>query len=401
MDGELLNAEIAVVGGGFVGSVLSARLAAGGRDVTVVEARPPGSPLDPRTTALAPSTRSVLAGLGVWEEVERAAQPIRAVHVSEERGFGFARLDAATEGAAALGWVVANPALQHVLEARARDGSGVRWIQPATVTALEATPRGVRLTLDDRSQVAAKLAVIADGTGSTTRDLAGFHLQRHPYGQHAVVSELAFEQPHGGSAFERFTDDGAMALLPRADGLMGLIWSVPEGRAGDLLDRTPEGFRAALQKRFGYRLGVLTDASPPAAFPLAFHRVDRFAGLRTVVLGNAAHTLHPVAGQGLNLGVRDAADLADRLEAAYGEVGIVDPGDPVVLAGWAASREADLARTVRLTDGLLDAFRGRHRGLRTLRGIALKALSAFPAGRHAFLEWAGGRAGQAPPSALS
>lgn len=393
--------DVLIAGGGLVGASLAAALAASPLRVAVVEPVAPQAPAQPsyddRTTAVSPSTRRVFEALGLWRQLQAEATPIREVHVSDRGRFGFARLRAQDEGVEALGYVLSNRQLGEVLPPHLETLPNCRLLRPAAVCSFsrEAEALAVTVQVGEETQILrTRLLVAADGARSPTRELLGVQARVNEYGQAAVIANITPEVGHGGRAFERFTEDGPLALLPSEGGRCALIWTVPAERAEAVLALSDEAFLAELQSRLGYRLGRLLKAGRRRAYPLAMVRARRFTAERAVIIGNAAHSLHPVAGQGFNLAIRDVAALAELLhEAAL--IG-ADPGAAGLLARYVEQRSGDYRRVAGFTDFLIRAFSNALPGLVQARNAGLLALDLLPAGKRGFLRHATGRSGSQP-----
>lgn len=391
------DAEVIIAGGGLVGASLALALRGTGRRVAVVEpvsARAEAQPsFDDRQTALAPTSRRFLQALGLWEALRDEAAPITAIHVSERGGCGFTRLTAAGEGLDALGHVVPNRALGAVLGAALAEAEQVTLHCPAEVTAVERGPERVRVSLAGDgapAELVAPLLVVADGMRSATREALGVGLRERPYGQTAIIANLRTEQDPRGRAFERFTPDGPLAVLPVADGAAALVWTLPGERARAIAALPDAAFLERLQDAFGWRLGRLQAVGERHAYPLTAITAERFTAARAAIIGNAAHALHPVAGQGLNLALRDVAALAELIAAAP------DPGAAGLLACYERERRGDYRRTFAFTDGLVRLFSNRLPPLAVLRNAGLTALDLLPPARRLLLRQATGRAGRLP-----
>ncbi len=394
--------DVVIAGGGVVGASLACALRGSGARVAVVEAGAPGAPeppsFDERHTALAPTTRRLLVALGLWPAIQASAAPIVEIHVSDRGRFGFTRMRAREEGLEALGWVVPNrvlgAALMPVLEA----GEPVRLYRPAGLAEVAGHEAAMRLTVvgsaGEREVIETALLVVAEGARSATRAALGIGVRERGYGQSAVIANLRPDHDPAGRAFERFTEHGPLALLPAGNGAAALIWAVPSAAADALLALDDRAFLARLQEAFGYRLGRFREAGARQAYPLAAITADRFTAPRTVVLGNAAHTLHPVAGQGFNLAGRDVAGLAETIEQALREGS--DPGAAGLLRDYERQRRADYRRTFTFTDALVRVFSNRLPVISPARNAALVALDLFPGARRRLMQQAMGRGGRLP-----
>lgn len=396
-----VDVDVLIAGGGLVGASLAAALGNSPLRLAVVEPVPAEAPAQPsyddRTTALSPSTQRVLSALGLWPELAGEAVPIREIHVSDRGRFGFVRMSAAEEHIEALGYVVTNRRLGEVLPPHMNRLPNCQVIQPATVEALEQEGEAVRVHLRQGGTTCglrARLLVAADGARSRTRELLGVEARVHDYQQVAVIANLTPERGHEGRAFERFTAEGPMALLPTFGGRCALIWTVPADRAEAVLALSDADFLAEVQQRFGYRLGRLLKSGRRAAYPLAMTNARRFAAERALIIGNAAHSMHPVAGQGFNLAIRDVAALAELLHEAA--LAGADPGAPELLRRYERAREGDCRRVTGFTDLLVRVFSSAVPGLTQARNAGLLALDLFPAGKRGFLRHAMGRSGSQP-----
>ena len=393
-----VDVDVLVVGGGLVGSSLAAALARSPVSLAVVEpvaAGGSGQPsFDDRCTALSPPSRSVFGALGLWEAIAPEATAIREIHVSERGGFGFARLRASEHGLEALGHVVPNRALGAALEPRLARQANLTRFCPDTVESVQRSPDSVEARLGSGETLRARLVVVADGADSRTRDELGIGVRRRGYRQAAVTANLTPALDHRGRAFERFAADGPLALLPLSSGRCALVRTVREEALEECLALDDRAFLADVQRQFGWRLGRLLRVGARSAYPLAALRSERFVAARAVVVGNAAHTLHPVAGQGFNLALRDVARLAETLHEAAVTGG--DPAEPARLAGYERDVRSDFQRTTTLTDTLVHVFGSTLPGLAPLRSAGLLALDLCPPARRGFALAAMGRAGRLP-----
>lgn len=395
--------DIVIAGGGMVGASLALALAGLPLRTLVVEAMPPADAAQPsyddRATAVSESSRRILDSIGCWAQLAAGAAPIRAVHVSERGAFGVTRLRAAEHGLSSFGHVVENRALGQALWQRLESAARVSLRVPARVTGLEQDDDGVMVALDagdgSATQVRARLLVAADGAQSPTRALAGIGEETRDYHQVAVIANITPAEDHGGTAFERFTASGPLAVLPLARGRATIVWTLPPPRAAAVMALADEAFLAELQHAFGYRLGVFRKVGRRASYPLSLVQARSWHAGRVVLAGNAAHGIHPVAGQGFNLGLRDAAALAELVARHPG-----DPGQAAVREEYAEWREADRARTVRDTDSLVQVFTSALAPLRAGRRLGLVGLDLLPAARAMVARRGMGLAGRLPRLAL-
>lgn len=384
MDGDY---DILLVGGGLVGASLARGLIGSRLRLAVVEAVPPATQARPghddRVIALSWTSRRILEALGCWADLAADAEPILRVHISERGQWGMARLDQADAGVPALGYVVTARALGQALWVGLEGRSDLDWLSPAELEAFEVQPEGVEARLRIRGEprrLRARLLVAADGGASRVRQTLGVPLWERDYGQTAVIANLTPSRPHGGMAYERFTPQGPLALLPMTEGRCSLVWTQPTEAVEEVLGLADGPFLNRLQATFGFRLGRLTQVGRRAAYPLRLAQARETVRPRVALIGNAAHTLHPVAGQGFNLGLRDVAALAEVLGDAQG-LG-EDPGGLSVLERYAAWRQADQDGTARLTDGLARLFRNPLAPVRLGRALGLLALDLTPPAKY-------------------
>lgn len=393
--------DVIVAGGGLVGASLCAALSASPLRLAVVEPVARGAPnqpsFDERMTALAPTTRRIFEALGLWADIRRDAAPIRQIHVSDRGRPGFVRMTAVEEGVDALGHVVPNRRLGEVLPAAVAGQANVTEYCPARVTAVETDAEGVTVHIADAGgerRLRAGVLVGADGARSAVRDMLGLEARWRGYGQTAVIANLVPEHDHRGVAYERFTPDGPLAVLPAGDGRCALVWTLPDAQVGDVLALEDADFLAALQSRFGHRLGRLLRVGGRQAYPLGRMHAPEVTAQRSVIIGNAAHTLHPVAGQGFNLAMRDVAVLAEQLHTAA--LSGRDVGDAAVLAAYARQRRRDYRLVMGFTHGLVTLFSNDLPLLAPARNAGLVAMDLFPGLKRRFIRTAMGRAGWLP-----
>ncbi|WP_436407906.1 UbiH/UbiF/VisC/COQ6 family ubiquinone biosynthesis hydroxylase [Dyella japonica] len=315
--------DVAVVGGGMVGAATALALARAGFATALVEARAPtpwsvDDEVDLRVVGLAPSSIALLDALGVWTSIRTSrASPYAHMHVWDAASGASIHFDAAKEGRDLLGYIVENSLVQWQLW-QALDAAGVRRVCPAKVSGYEVLEDRVQLTLSgaETDVLSARLLVAADGAASPLRAMAGIETRGRDYAQRGIVAHVQTERAHEGTAWQRFLDNGPLALLPLSDGRSSIVWSLPEDEAQHVLALDDAAFFQALGVASDFRLGRITGATARAAFPLRLQLADTYQAERFVLLGDAAHTVHPLAGQGVNLGLRDVAELRDTLVAA-------------------------------------------------------------------------------------
>ncbi len=394
--------DILIIGGGMAGASLACALGAGALRVGVIEAVAYGAPTQPsyddRTVSLALGSKRIFETLGVWSGIEaRGVNPIRHIHISDAGHAGLARLHSADVGAEALGYVVENRALGAALLERMQALPNLSLICPAQMTQLEPAPDAARVTVVQAGRtrvLGARLLVIADGGRSPARELAGIHARVHDYGQTAIVSNVTPALHHHDTAYERFTSSGPLALLPMRDDRCAVVWSVPPRDVETMLGVSDAEFLARLQTRFGDRLGRFSRVGRRNAYPLALTRVSAHVRARVALVGNAAHTVHPVAAQGFNLGLRDVATLAEVVTdaARAGE----DIGALAVLERYARWRRRDNLATTLLTDGLIRAFSNSFAPLALARNLGLIGVDLLPPVKRGLMRRTMGLAGKLP-----
>ena len=382
--GTLLEVDVAIVGG--VRALL-------------VETAPMGAATQPsfdeRTTALGNASRRIFEALGVWAEIAAEAAAIRAIHVSEAGRYGCARLRAAEQGIDAFGYVVANRRIGAALWGRLAKAPELVLRVPGAATDVEIGPQGVRFNVSAadgaHEAVSAALVVAADGAHSQIRAAAAIAAAVEDYEQVAVVATVAADRPHAGVAYERFTSAGPLAVLPLHDGTLAVIWACRPERARELLALDTDAYLRQLQRQFGWRAGRFVCAGRRGSYPLKLTRAATTVGVRTVLIGNAAQALHPVAGQGFNLGLRDAAMLAEVIVNARGDLGA-----PQLLERFAAWRARDRRGVVAFTDGLVKLFADQRPGVGWLRSLGLLLFDLAPPAKSALARVSAGVGGPAP-----
>jgi len=359
---------VLIVGAGPVGAVCALALQQQGVAAQVLEAQPEDARVDTRTLALSHGSRLILERLGVWARLDDAT-PITRIHISQRGALGVARLAAEEANVPALGYVLPYASLTVALK-RALADAGIAVDYGVAVTRIESGSEMASLHAADGRVHAAPLVVVADGGRGDTAPVPRFE---RDYDQTAVVCEVQTELPHASQAFERFTPEGPAALLPKGD-RYALVWTASREDAGRIAALPDDEFLAALYRHFGGRQGLFLHASPRKTFPLKLAWTGSAAAARVVRIGNAAQTLHPVAGQGFNIGLRDAWELASLCGDTPGD-GI---GAAAMLAAYARGRRLDVLGGVGFTDFLVRVFSNDSAPLRHARGLGLLALEALP-----------------------
>jgi 2-octaprenyl-6-methoxyphenol hydroxylase len=378
--------DVAIVGGGLIGGSLACALRRSGLKVALIEAAAPEAEAHPsydeRAIALSWGSRVILEAMGLWGAMGPDAAPIERIHISDRGRFGFSRLDRSELGVPALGYVAAARAMGAAIREGLKAPGAPDLLCPARVLGqrIETDRVEIRVsTPEGERALEARLLVAADGGDSAMRAGLGIECEEHPYGHDAIVATLTPERPAPGVAFERFTETGPLAMLPMTQGRYSMVWTCHESETAEILTLADSAFLGRLQERFGWRLGRLALPSTRRAYPLKLALARDSVRPRAVLIGNAAHTLHPVGGQGFNLGLRDVAALAEVLVDAAGRG--EDPGAPETLAAYKAWRARDQEAMARITDGLARFFVNPWAPLRMARDLGLIGLDLVPPAR--------------------
>lgn len=394
--------DIVIVGGGMVGASLAAALAPLPISIAVIEAWPPSGKTQPsyddRSTAVAEGSRRIFEGIGCWPEIEVSATPISRIHVSDRGRFGFARLDHRDYGVPALGYVVENRQLGGVLWQTLSGRDNVALMSPARVDAVQLGTGSVKLIINEDGKqptsLEASLLVAADGARSTVREMLKLGESTWEYGQAALIANVSPSESHRNEAYERFTETGPLALLPMSRNRCSLVWTLPPDLAAELAQADEADFLGRLQDEFGFRIGRFTRAGDRASYPLKLIRAQRQSAPRVLLIGNAAHSIHPVAGQGFNLGLRDVAALADVVADAVASG--TDPGVSSVLDCYSDWRRDDQQRVARITDSLVRLFTNPLSPVKAIRGLGLMGLDIAPGPKSVLAHQAMGLRGRLP-----
>lgn len=392
--------DLIIAGAGLAGNCLALALKDSGMNIAIVEANSRRqlreSPLGDRALALAAGTVELLEALNAWVGVADKATPIKQIHISDRGYFGKTRLSAAAQGVAALGYVIAARDIEeHVADLV--EQTGITRFYDTRVVGLMSGPDEVNVSLKQQGHslnLSAQLLVGADGGQSSVRKLLEIPQHTHDYGQTALVSTVKSSLPHHNTAYERFTAFGPLALLPSAGNLSSLVWTRSHEQAKDLLVCGEAEFLGELQDCFGYRLGALKLAAPRRAFPLSLIRAESMVAGRTVIIGNAVHQLHPVAGQGFNLGIRDVALLAELLiEQQQNQA---DLGDAERLKAYARQRQRDHDKTIGFTNNVVRIFSNDWLPVAAIRNAGLTLLDHLPGAKQLLARHAMGLAERMP-----
>jgi len=392
--------DIVIVGGGMVGASLASALSGHGLRLAVLEAFPleaEGQPCyDDRSIALAYGSKRILETMGLWSALDQAG----VCPIDTDRGhLGTTRLRAKDEGVEALGYVVENRVLGRVFAQRFGQMDDVELLSPVGLKSMDISAKRARLFVqqgDRLLDITARLVVAADGGQSLVRQWQGIETFQRDYGQTAVIANVSSAEPHHNIAYERFTDSGPLALLPMTPDEQGhsrssLVWTADNGEVEDIMGWDEATFKARLQARFGHRMGEITQVGTRSAYPLRLMQVREAVRERLAVIGNAAHQLHPVAGQGFNLGLRDVASLAQVVVDARRQDR--DIGQLEVLKAYGRGRRNDTLSTLFFTNTLVQAFSNNFTPLAVLRNLGLLATDTVPPLKHALARQAMGLSG--------
>jgi 2-octaprenyl-6-methoxyphenol hydroxylase len=383
--------SVIIVGGGMAGATLAlalSQLTKGRLPVHLVEATAPDAAdhpgFDARAIALAAGTCQQLARVGIWPHIAENATPITTVHVSDRGHAGFVTLSAEDYRIAALGQVVELHDVGQKIFKLLQKAPGVTLHCPDRVSQFTRSEEQVSVTLESGDVIKGSLLVAADGSRSALAASCGVSWQQSPYHQSAVIANVTTAVAHQGRAFERFTSYGPLAMLPMSQGRCSLVWCHPLEKQDQVLSWSDEKFCHELQKAFGWRLGKIEQAGIRSAYPLTLTTASSVASHRTVLVGNAAQTLHPIAGQGFNLGMRDVMSLAEVLTEAW--TAGRDVGGYALLTDYRDRRHADKQATIGVTDGLVHLFANRWAPLVVGRNAGLMAMELFTPARDALAQ---------------
>ncbi len=399
MQKKAQNFDLLIIGGGMVGASLACALGHQPLRIGIIEAVPFRSASQPsyddRSIALAYGARKIFEGMGLWPSLEKIVTPIKQIHVSDRGHFGATRMDAASEGYPALGYVVENRDLGELFATSLAALPNVELICPAQLKNFTINVDEVEVVIEkggETETLTAKLIVGADGGRSVVRQLAGISHTTKDYQQSAIIANITPSRPHQNIAYERFTDSGPLALLPMSEGRCSLVWTVNQAQVEEVMGWDEATFLAHLQTRFGMRLGTLKKAGKRNAYPLTQVRADEHIRPRLALIGNAAHLLHPIAGQGFNLGIRDVAALAQVVvEAKDQNIGALS-----TLNQYDQWRSHDQTCVANLTDGLVRIFSNQITPLVIGRNSGLLAMDLIPPMKRTLMRQTMGLAGKLP-----
>ncbi len=406
---QALEFDIAIIGGGMVGTSLASLLAASQSQlrIALIEAQPFAHAdeihfqpsFDARSTALSYGTAAILRELGLWEKLQKHITPIAQVHVSDRGHFLGGVIDAQENNLDAVGYVVENTWLGQVLLAHVQLQRNVQCFTSATVSRLTPQQDSALLSIKTDAQellIKTSLAVIADGGDSPLRSALGMGTHVRTYGQTAIITNVEFSEPHNGVAYERFTADGPVALLPLGESSSAqqsaLVWTLPTAQADEIFSLSDADFLVQLQARFGFRVGRFNRVAKRYAYPLQLVVAEEQIRSHLVLLGNAAHFLHPVAGQGFNLALRDCVCLVETLRQAIAQK--QSPGDLAVLQNYLDKQKVDQQITIEFSDKLVRMFSSDQLPLIVMRHLGLLSLESIPLLKNQFIAQTMGTAGR-------
>lgn len=392
-----------IIGGGLVGAGLACALRDQPIKLGVVEAIPTNADVQPsyddRGLGVAPASQRILQGIGLWDQLKDEATPIKKIHISDRGHFGATRISAAKLGVDQLGHIVIGRALGAALQNSVSTAKNTEFICPATIAAVENFDDHIKIDIkqqDTIRTVTTRLLIAADGGQSQVRDLLGVSTESKEYDQTAIVTNVIPEIDHNNTAYERFTSSGPLALLPSSDQRCVVVWTTQTDQAETILQLSEAEFLKELGERFGHRLGKFIKMGQRRSYPMRLIKTNQLTGPNFAILGNAAHTIHPNAAQGLNLGLRDVAQLAEQIVDAIRNEQAINSTE--LLDTYAKSRQRDHQQVIRFSDGLTKLFYNDNPFLVTFRNLAMLGLDQCPAAKRALSRRAMGLAGE--PSRL-
>jgi 2-octaprenyl-6-methoxyphenol hydroxylase len=397
------DVELLVTGGGLNGLLLGIACAGAGLETTVIDRQDPatmvGEAFDGRASAIAYGSKLVLDATGLWPQIAAEAEPILEIRVADDDSSLFLHYDhrdlgTPEGGPAPLGYIVENRVLRRALIERARGLPSLRLLAPQTVESVTRDDDGATAALGDRSVLRARLVAAADGKESPLRNAAGIRTVEWRYRQIGIVTTVAHERPHAGIAIEHFLPAGPFAILPMTGNRSSIVWTENAALAPHLMTLPDGEFAAELRARFGDFLGHVKPVGPRWAYPLSLMQAERYIARRLALVGEAAHVIHPIAGQGLNVGVRDVAALAEAVIDAR-RLGL-DIGDDVVLERYERWRRLDAVLLAGVTDGLNRLFSNTVPPVKLARDLGLAAVNRLPPLKRLLMQHAMGTLGDRP-----
>jgi len=371
--------DVIVNGGGMVGATLACLLAKAGRKVAVIEAfkAKPFSPEDEydlRVSAISRASQNAFVEAGVWDDIlAMRASPYEAMDVWDAAGDGNVRFDAAELGEPDLGHIIENRIIQLALTEQMAQSQNITLFLPNSFHSFEQSDEKISVTLEDNTELSAQLLVGADGANSKVRNLAGIDFERDDYAQSGLVAVVKTQESHQFTAWQRFQPSGPLAFLPLADGSCSIVWTLPSDRADYYLSRSKADFKEALAEALDHKLGKITKVSKRAAFPLKGSQAESYIDDRIALVGDAAHTIHPLAGQGVNLGIKDALELAQQISLAKGDL-----GSHKLLRRYERARRGDNVLTMRAMEGFRLLFGHSASPVKSLRNMGMNLFNQMP-----------------------
>ena len=393
------DAELVIAGGGLNGMLLAVACAGAGLSTIVVDRQEPAAMLadrfDGRTSAIAYGSRLVFDGIGLWPAIESEAEPILEIRVADDDAPLFLHYDHRDLGGnAPLGYIVENRVLRHALFDRAATLPSLRLLAPRSVAEMQTSDTGATVTLEDGTRLRTRLVAAADGQNSPLRRAAGIGTVEWRYRQTGIVTTVQHERPHGGIAIEHFLPAGPFAILPMTGNRSSIVWTEDSDLAPHLLALSDAEFATELRTRFGDFLGAVEPVGPRWSYPLALMQAERYAGRRLALVGEAAHVIHPIAGQGLNIGIRDIAALAEIIIDAR-RLGL-DIGDASFLERYERWRRSDALLLAAVTDGLNRLFSNTIMPVKLARDVGLAIVNRLPPLKRLLMQHAMGVLGDRP-----
>lgn len=389
--------DVIIVGSGLIGSATGIALAQAGLSVLLIDSTPTDKRLstayDGRTSAVAKGSVGVLTSIGVWNQIEEC-EPILDIRVCDLNGKFHVHYDHREAGDDPFGYITENRMLRGALYRKADTTPGLTQHHPATVAAITHLPASVAVTLSDGTHWQAPLMLVADGKFSSTREQLGIGHKTLGYGQTAIVCTIAHEQPHHGVAVEKFRPAGPFALLPMTHQRTNIVWAESDAVAARMLELTNTERHAELALRIGDHLGAFEQIGPCHSYPLKLIHAERYIAPRTALIGDAAHAIHPIAGQGANLGYRDVAAICE-LVIEQARLGL-DVGSDALLQRYVNWRRLDTLTMSAATDGLTRLFSNPIPAVRLLRDVGLGMVNEMKPVKHYFMRHAMGMVGNLP-----
>ena len=390
--------DLVVLGGGLTGFAMAAAAATPGCSVLLIEARPLSDPLtvpfDGRVTAVARGSKLMLDGIGAWATMAEDAEPIRDIVVGESGASSTVHYDHRDVGREPLGWIIENRHIKHALMQRAEKLPSIDVIAPGEMARFDIASGHAKVTLKDGRATGASLLAACEGKFSSTRNQVGIDIRHWAYDQTAMVCTLAHEKPHHGRAIERFFHDGPFAMLPMTQQRSSIVWALDNSLASAIAKLPDDEFVAEVQDRFGWELGALSLEGPRWSYPLSLVWAHRYSSDRLVLVGDTARGIHPIAGQGWNIALRDVGTVAEIL-IDQKRLGL-DPGDQLSLEKYESWRRFDSLALVAITDGINRLFANGLGPLRLMREAGLATVEKVPMAKNFFMRHAMGMVGDLP-----